>query len=90
LAAGYLWLVTAWLLLHERVDTGSDASGAVSALSELRDAIGLGGVAAAATFVASPYGSVRLSGRVYGQKRGARIVHHGKPSLRLEKLARSE
>lgn len=58
LAAGYLWLVTAWLLLHDRVDTGTDAPGAVEALQELRDAIGVGGVAAAATFVAYLLGAL--------------------------------
>ena len=58
LAAGYLWLVVGWLLLHDRVDKGASASGAVDALAELRDAIGLGGIAAAATFVAYVLGAL--------------------------------
>ncbi len=58
LAAGYLWLVVGWLLLHDRVDTGSSASGAVDALAELRDAIGVGGIAGAATFLAYLLGAL--------------------------------
>jgi hypothetical protein len=58
LAAGYLWLVIGWLLLHDRVETGSSASGAVDALTDLRDAIGVGGLAAAATFVAYLLGAL--------------------------------
>jgi hypothetical protein len=58
LAAGYVWLVVAWLLLHDRIDQGSSATGAVSALTEFRDAIGLGGVAAATTFVAYLLGAL--------------------------------
>ena len=58
LAAGYLWLVVGWLLLHHRVEKGASAPGAVDALTTFRDAIGLGGVAAAATFVAYLLGAL--------------------------------
>jgi hypothetical protein len=66
LAAGYLWLVIGWLLFHDRVETGSSASGAVDALTGFRDAIGLGGIAAAATFVAYVLGALwePLAGRL--------------------------
>lgn len=58
LAAGYLWLVVGWLLLHDRVANSWSAPGAVEALGELRDAIGVGGVAAAATFLAYLLGAL--------------------------------
>jgi hypothetical protein len=58
LAAGYLWLIVGWLTFHDRVDSGASAPGAVQALKELRDAIGVGGVAAAATFLAYLLGAL--------------------------------
>jgi hypothetical protein len=58
LAAGYVWLITGWLLLHNQIRRGPAAPGAVDALTDLRDAIGLGGIAAAATFVAYLLGAL--------------------------------
>lgn len=57
LAAGYLWLVVGWLLLHDRIGTGSDTSASVDALVRLKDEMGPGALVAALTFVASPWRS---------------------------------
>ena len=52
LAAGYLWFVTAWLLLEDSIESGKGASGAVDALSRLSETAGPVAVGAAVTFVA--------------------------------------
>lgn len=71
LAAGYLWLVVGWLLVHDRIATGSSAHGAVDALSDLRHAIGVGGIGAAATFMAYLLGAlwepiaIRIAGALW-------------------------
>jgi hypothetical protein len=58
LAAGYLWLVVAWLVFQDRVETGAAASGSVDALLTLKDELGTGGLTAAATFVAYLVGAL--------------------------------
>lgn len=58
LAAGYLWFVTAWVLLEDRVDTASAGPGSVDALSRLKESLGPGAVGVAVTFVAYVIGAL--------------------------------
>ena len=58
LAAGYLWLVAAWVLLYDRVVTGRNASAAVKALEKVHEELGVGAAAAAVTFVAYLVGAL--------------------------------
>jgi hypothetical protein len=52
LAAGYLWLVTAWIALASRIPTPETASGVLKDIYRLGQAVGKPGVIAAVTFVA--------------------------------------
>jgi hypothetical protein len=60
LAAGYLWLIAAWFLLHDSVPTEHEASGLLADAYDLADAVGRVGVAAAVAFVAYLIGSLSL------------------------------
>jgi hypothetical protein len=55
LAAGYLWLVTGWLVLRDRVDTDSQA---VQGLLDLRDVTSTAGYIAALSFIAFMLGAL--------------------------------
>jgi hypothetical protein len=58
LAAGYLFLVTAWVLFHDRVDVGPGASATVDAIEGLKDQLGTGAFAAALSFLAFLLGAL--------------------------------
>jgi hypothetical protein len=74
LAAGFLWVAVAWLELDNHVSTHTSSSGAVNALSRLRDNVGVGAAAVAVTFVAFLVGalwqpiSVRLADLLWSMK----------------------
>ncbi len=57
LAAGYIWLLVGWLLLHDRIPGDGDAP-VVSDLYDLADIVGRVGVAAAASLAAYLIGSL--------------------------------
>jgi hypothetical protein len=52
LAAGYLWLITAWIALASRIPTPEAASGVLKDIYRLGQAVGKPGVIAAVTFTA--------------------------------------
>jgi hypothetical protein len=52
LAAGYLWLITAWVALASRIPTTEAASGILKDIYRLGQAVGKPGVIAAVTFAA--------------------------------------
>jgi hypothetical protein len=58
LSAGFIWLVTLWLLLEDRVPTRHEASGVWASLYRLGAVIGTTGVLAAGTFLAYLIGAV--------------------------------
>jgi hypothetical protein len=58
LAAGYLWLLAAWLLFYDNVPSKEEASGAVDALCGLNDAATAIGLAIALSFLAYIIGSL--------------------------------
>jgi hypothetical protein len=58
LAAGYLWLLGAWLLVEPHIADRTDATGAVAALYDLESAAGPLGVVAGVSFVAYLIGSL--------------------------------
>jgi hypothetical protein len=58
LAAGYLFLVSAWVLFHDHVNVGEGASGTVDAILELKGQLGTGAFAAALSFLAFLLGAL--------------------------------
>jgi hypothetical protein len=58
LVAGYVWLVTAWLILVGHIPTTRPAGGELSAFWDLGEAMGRTAVLAAVTFVAYMVGSI--------------------------------
>lgn len=58
LAAGYLWLLAAWLTAEPYLPSRSEATGLLKAMLELEDAISAVGVAAVLSFAAYLVGSI--------------------------------
>jgi hypothetical protein len=58
LAAGYLWLVTGWILFHDRLDTAGERGASADAILALRDEASTAGLAIAISFVAYVAGSM--------------------------------
>jgi hypothetical protein len=58
LSAGYLFIVTGWIILHERVDVGEGASSTVDAVRGLQNQLGAGALAAAISFLAYLLGAL--------------------------------
>lgn len=61
LAAGYLWLVIAWILLYDRWDSQTERGASLEALLALRDEASTAGFAIAISFVAYVIGSLSQS-----------------------------
>jgi hypothetical protein len=61
LATGYVWLVTLWLALHDRIPDRGHAHGAALSLYQLHDAIGQPASFAAASFLAYVVGQVQVA-----------------------------
>jgi hypothetical protein len=63
LAAGYLWLLFAWLLLHDRIEEWrADDEGIAADLLSTVDGLGPGGRVVAVSFLAYVIGSLALTG----------------------------
>ena len=58
LAAGYLWLATVWLAMHERWNEPAERGPAFDAVFDLRDTVSAVGLAVAVSFVAYVIGSL--------------------------------
>jgi hypothetical protein len=68
LAAGYLWLLTAWIIIHDKVASEKEAEGALAAVYDVRGAASTVSVAIGASFAAYVVGSLTetLASRVTG------------------------
>jgi hypothetical protein len=76
LACGYVWLLSLWLLFHERISTRSGAAGVYKMLLQTSDFLGKGPTIAALSFAAFILGSlveIRASGFFLSFAKGARI-----------------
>jgi hypothetical protein len=58
LAAGYLWLVSLWLLVADRLPEKTEATGALAAMFKLADALGPVSTVIAASFAAYVLGAI--------------------------------
>jgi hypothetical protein len=58
LAAGYLWLVAAWVAFHDDLTRHAKGSHSLAALSTLKDDVGKGGFSVALSFVAFLLGAL--------------------------------
>jgi hypothetical protein len=61
LAAGYIWLLAAWIGLEPSIPEAAEATGLVATLYRLNDALSGFGLAAAATFAAYLIGSLSIT-----------------------------
>jgi hypothetical protein len=76
LACGYVWLLSLWLLFHDRFSTRSDAAGVYKTLLQASDFLGKGPTIAALSFAAFILGSlveIRASGFFLSFAKGHRI-----------------
>jgi len=94
LAAGYLWVLTAWILVHDHIGPEETAEGPLKALYEVRSAASAVALAVAASFAAYIVGSLTetLASRV--AKLESTISYSAEDSLngialrRLNEIAR--